>query len=214
MSAEKILKIKPDTENPRDIDQVALDKLGESISDFGDLAGLVCNKRTGEWVCGHQRTKALNKLFPGYKVIERKEIIVKGDKEWEGEILSKDDKPTGFKVRIVDKDIEWQKMANIIANDTRIQGTYNIEKLSDIIHKYESPLIEKYNIQELKFYAPEKLPDDNYDYHDKKGSDKGEWTHGLTINCDESGYREIHKLLTESKVVDSLIEKGQVKIIF
>ena len=109
MTKNEIIKIKPDKENPRGIDDSALEQLKESISDFGDLGGLVCNKRTGEWVCGHQRNKALDKLFPGHKVAQGKEIMVNGEKEWQGEILTKDDKKTGFNVRIVDKDKEWQK---------------------------------------------------------------------------------------------------------
>ena len=89
--------------------------------------------------CGHQRNKVLNKKFPNHKIVKTKSIIVNGEKEWEGQVLDKNDHPTGFHVRIVNKPIEWQKMANIIANDNRIAGQYDYNKLRAVIEKYPPP---------------------------------------------------------------------------
>ena len=205
------IKIKADKENPRNIAPESLDKLKESISDFGDLAGLVCNKRTGEWVCGHQRNKALNKLFPGHKIIQGKEVMVNGDKEWEGEVVTKDGKKTGFKVRIVDKDVEWQKMANIIANDQRIQGTYDIEKLETVLKKYDSPMIEKYDLPTLKIYADDIAKEQPEKEHE--GSDKG-WTHTITIKCTAQSYEVAHKAITQSTEITEMLKDEKIEIYF
>ena len=206
----KEIKIKPDSENPRTIDKEALHKLGDSIGDFGDLAGLVCNKKTGQWVCGHQRTKALEKLYPGYKIVETKEVTINGEKEGEGEILTADDKKTGFKVRIVNKSIEWQKMANIIANDQRIQGQYELNKLSHILNSYESPMIKKYDLPELKFYSEDKTQENLRDNENIKDLDN--LNKVITIKCNDQSYETVHKLLTDSEEINDLIENENLRI--
>jgi len=45
--------------NPREITQEALEGLGHSLEEFGDISGIVWNKRTGHLVAGHQRVEAL-----------------------------------------------------------------------------------------------------------------------------------------------------------
>ena len=50
-----IADLQPHPRNPREISEAALAGLGASIEDFGDLAGIVWNKRNGKLVCGHQR---------------------------------------------------------------------------------------------------------------------------------------------------------------
>jgi len=45
--------------NPRTISPEALAGLGTSVAEFGDIAGIVWNRRTGQLVTGHQRIEAL-----------------------------------------------------------------------------------------------------------------------------------------------------------
>ena len=51
--------LEPHPRNPREITDAALAGLGASIAEYGDLSGIVWNKRNGKLVCGHQRIKAL-----------------------------------------------------------------------------------------------------------------------------------------------------------
>ena len=52
-------KFKPSPRNPRRITDDALAGLRASLRTFGDLSGLVFNRRTGNVVCGHQRRVAV-----------------------------------------------------------------------------------------------------------------------------------------------------------
>ena len=50
---------RPNPSNPRKIHPQDLDKLRKSLATFGDLGGIVVNKRTGWLVSGHQRMTAI-----------------------------------------------------------------------------------------------------------------------------------------------------------
>jgi len=45
--------------NPRAIDEASLTALGASQRAFGDISGIVFNRRLGLLVCGHQRLRRL-----------------------------------------------------------------------------------------------------------------------------------------------------------
>ncbi len=51
--------------NPRAITDVELATLGAAMREYGDLSGIVVNKKTGRLVAGHQRVK---KLDPAWKI--------------------------------------------------------------------------------------------------------------------------------------------------
>jgi hypothetical protein len=63
---EKVGDLKPLAGNPRTISDERLEKLGESMERWGDLGGLVFNRRSGRLVGGHQRRSHL----PGDAEIE------------------------------------------------------------------------------------------------------------------------------------------------
>ena len=50
---------RPNPANPRKIHPQDLEKLRKSLVKFGDLGGIVVNKRTGWLVSGHQRMTAI-----------------------------------------------------------------------------------------------------------------------------------------------------------
>ena len=70
--------LSPAPYNPRKISERAQNALSKSLGDFGDISGIVWNKRTGNLVCGHQRVKELEKLGAFVK----DEKLVVGDKEF------------------------------------------------------------------------------------------------------------------------------------
>lgn len=53
--------LRPDPQNPREIDEAGAAGLGYSIEEFGDLSGIVFNEQTRELVCGHKRREQLAK---------------------------------------------------------------------------------------------------------------------------------------------------------
>lgn len=56
---ETVRELAPAEHNPRTITEARSAQLGKSMSRFGDLSGIVYNRRTQRLVCGHQRIKHL-----------------------------------------------------------------------------------------------------------------------------------------------------------
>lgn len=109
--------LKPAPFNPRTIDDEAAAGLRTSIEKFGDISGIVWNKRNGFLVAGHQRLKAMR--ASGYVQIARVEkhgiILETGGGE--------------FPVRTVDWDDDTHKAAMIAANSEHISGAWDMQAL-------------------------------------------------------------------------------------
>jgi hypothetical protein len=65
-----IKDLKPASYNPRKISDEQLERLKKSLQEFGDLSGIVYNRRTGNVIGGHQRLKCL----PPDAKIEKKDL--------------------------------------------------------------------------------------------------------------------------------------------
>ena len=90
--------------NPRKISPRAMQGLKASLARFGELGGIVFNKRTGRLVGGHQRVKALADL---------------------GE--------TQAEVRVVDLDVASEKAANLALNHPGIGGEWDDALLAVVL---------------------------------------------------------------------------------
>ena len=104
----KLSDLKEAEYNPREIDKRALEGLKYSLEEFGDISGIVYNKRTGRLVSGHQRVKALRQRYGDVNVINGVIITSAGD----------------FPVRVVDWEEDKEKAANLAANAETIQGRW------------------------------------------------------------------------------------------
>lgn len=102
-----------DPDNPRDIEPEALEGLKVSLSEFGDLSGIVFNVRTGQLIAGHQRRDGLLQKF-GDLPLQRE-----GDRAF---MVTPDGKR--FDVRLVDWDVATQRAANFAANNPHIAGHF------------------------------------------------------------------------------------------
>jgi len=109
----KLEDLKPAQYNPRQISPEAIAGLKKSIRKFGDLSGIVWNKRTGNIVAGHQRLRSLKEEFNG-------KIAVSGN-----DILTPDG--SRFPIRTVDWDEATERAANIAANNPHIAGEFTPE---------------------------------------------------------------------------------------
>lgn len=116
-----IATLAPDPVNPRDIGPGALEGLGISIREFGDLSGIVFNVRTKQLVCGHQRVRALADAGAA-------EWRRDGDAAW----VEHPDSGERFAIRLVDWDETRQRMANLVANNPEIGGHYTEAALDQI----------------------------------------------------------------------------------
>jgi DNA modification methylase len=156
MLMKTVKSLKPSDYNPRTITKDRLESLGRSLEKFGDLSGIVFNRRTGRLVGGHQRAKHLN---PDWEITTRRTAKKPYDKTGtvaEGDIRA----PWGvLSYREVDWDEATEKAANIAANaaggmfdDTLLKGMVldlkaagmdlgllSLDSLDDILGKSSKP---------------------------------------------------------------------------
>lgn len=108
-----------DGANPRKISDESKAGLRASIKRFGDLSGIVFNKRTGELVAGHQRVEQIRAEY-GDRPIEPIDY-----NEFTGQLYGiRIDAEHYFPVRVVDWTQAKQRAANVAANNPKIQGKF------------------------------------------------------------------------------------------
>lgn len=119
--------LKANPKNPRKVTDKKLSALKKSLQEFGDLGGIVFNKRTGQIVGGHQRLEVFKKLGKGTVVLERKrETPTKNGTLNEGRIEIGEE---SFSYREVDWDEAREKAANIAAN--KGAGEWDLPQLGE-----------------------------------------------------------------------------------
>jgi hypothetical protein len=132
----KLSDLKPAPYNPRTMTPEAFAGLGVSIEQFGDLSGIVFNRRTMRLVAGHQRVKALREKY--------------GDIEFnaDGELIT----PNGnvFAWRVVDWDEPIEKAANVAANSRLLAGAFDAS-LDTLLAELDGqvPFFEDLRLNEL-----------------------------------------------------------------
>jgi hypothetical protein len=122
----KIQDIKKTTINPRKMSKEARSGLRTSIEQFGDLSGIVWNKRSGEIVGGNHRWEILTNMYSKDEL----ELQQLGDTDvfaiyHNGEF-------TSYTLRVVDWDDKQASAANLTANNTHISG-YFTKDVDDIL---------------------------------------------------------------------------------
>lgn len=132
--------MKPAPYNPRKISENQLKMLKKSMKEFGDLSGIIVNKKTGNIIGGHQRIKAMG---DSYKINGDKITSALGE----------------FIYREVEWDEQKEKLANIAAN--KQGGEWDIVKLEELFIDIDVENIDidliGFNINEIEdiFSEPE-----------------------------------------------------------
>ena len=171
----KLTDLKPWRLNPRTISEGRLLKLQNSYANFGDLSGVVFNKKTGVLVSGHQRLKVL-KQFATTK-IELHDVKDDLGTIQEGVIKAFEGKKLVLTVpmRVVfwsEKKVEMA--ANIAANAHG--GDFDDDKLRKVLAQLEDG---EFDIESLglkyKLSKTEELPENGAAY-DTGDDDDGEIT--------------------------------------
>lgn len=127
---DNIKDLKPAPFNPRRIQKHDYEALIKSIGGFGDLSGVVFNKRTGELVGGHQRIEAYKALGGEIELTEALDEPNSVGTVARGYVTIKDEK---FAYRVVDWPLEKEKLANLAAN--RVQGEWDDDRLAELIYE-------------------------------------------------------------------------------
>jgi hypothetical protein len=123
----KITEIKKSAINPRKMTKEAQAGLKKSLEMFGDISGIIFNKRTNELIGGNHRWEELLKIY------DKKKLELKELKENSGiYAIYHDDEFTSYTVRVVDWDEDTAKAANITANNQHISG-YFTKEIDDVL---------------------------------------------------------------------------------
>ncbi len=160
----KECELKPAPYNPRKIEAKALDGLAASVAEFGDLSGIVWNKRTGHVVAGHQRIKALKAKGATF------------DGQTNAYVLGK----ARFPVRVVDWSDTVERAANITANNPHIAGDFTAE-IDDLLKELEADFdgFADLNLGELLGAGGATDPDDVPEHREAVVSKPGDlWVMG------------------------------------
>ena len=117
-----VSKLNPAKYNPRKISREQLESLKKSYAEFGDLGGIVKNRRSGNLISGHQRCKVIPPdaeitITQTYDPPSRTGTVA------EGYILIEGEK---YSYREVDWDDAKEKLGNLAANN---QGGENDEDM-------------------------------------------------------------------------------------
>lgn len=120
----KISDLTPNAQNPRTITDQKLAQLKKALLKFGDLSGIVFNRKTKQLVAGHQRIK----LLEDSNIVVTKKFSkpTKTGTVAEGWFTSNNER---FPYREVYWDSNLEKAANIAAN--RGAGSWDVPKLNE-----------------------------------------------------------------------------------
>ena len=124
-----------DAANPRQISDESAEGLRKSISRFGDLSGIVWNKRTGELIAGHQRVSQIRAEYGT-------ELAIEPINEAAGIFGIRVSDEQYFPVRVVDWSPAMQRAANVAANNPKLQGKFTAE-LATYLLTVEAELAEE-----------------------------------------------------------------------
>jgi len=125
----KVKDLKPTKYNPRKISEEKLQMLGRSMDEFGDLSGIVFNRKIGSLICGHQRIKHID---------GETEIIKKPHKDKYGTIA------VGYiKTRKGDflyREVEWSRKKHDLAMiaSNKHGGEFIDRETREIISRYDT----------------------------------------------------------------------------
>lgn len=150
----EINKIKKTKLNPRDMTKEARLGLKTSLEEFGDISGIVWNKRTGELIGGNHRWDELKSIY--------------GDKELKFHQLDGTDlfaiysngNFTGYTIREVDWDEEKAQAANLTANNQNIAGYFTKEVDTILKNLTDYELFSDLKLGEL--YIDVSIPEEKY----------------------------------------------------
>lgn len=107
-------QLRPADYNPRKITSDAFKGLKASLAAFGDISGIVWNRRSGNLVAGHQR-------LSGLKEAHGEALAIRTAR---GEARLHLPDGSSFAIRVVDWDEGKEKAANVAANNPHIMGDF------------------------------------------------------------------------------------------
>ncbi len=132
----KIKDLKPNPQNPRTITDEKLVQLKKALTEFGDLGGIVFNRKTKKLIGGHQRIKIIDNQSE--VVIEKRySKKTKTGTLAEGYVIANGER---LAYREVDWDEAKEKAANIAAN--KGAGEWDFAQLGEWMKDLDGSLFD------------------------------------------------------------------------
>lgn len=124
-------QLKPNEKNPRKISDEKLQMLKKSLEEFGDLSGIVYNRKLKRLVGGHQRAKTLPKDA---------EIVI--ERNYSTPTISGTVAEGYIKLgteRISYREVEWDDAKDLAANlaANKHGGEFDLPKLTDLLKELD-----------------------------------------------------------------------------
>lgn len=129
-NTKKVSELHEAAYNPRSMSKHDREALRKSMERFGDLSGIVFNRRTNQLVGGHQRVKAFKKTKNAQVVIETRYDQPSAAGTVARGVITIEGFNEPFTYREVDWDIHTEEAANIAAN--RIAGEFDVKRLAEL----------------------------------------------------------------------------------
>jgi hypothetical protein len=190
----------------------ARDGLRESMNDFGDISGICINAKTNNVFAGNHRFDEITKKHGRANLIL---TLLEG--EWYSLDLL-DGSPTGFKVRVVDWELDKEQLANIVANNDLITGEYTTD-LQPLLKKIQitMPKVKMDNLRVSPMVIDDTLEDDidlddEYETPDivKKESEKAS-RKSRTEEADETAPSNVREIISNIKVIGPADRIDEIK---
>lgn len=175
--------------NPRKISDAKLKQLAKSMEEYGDISGIVFNRRTGNLVGGNQRSKDLDetskvKITKTYPVPSRTGTIAIGYIDHQGE---------RFSYREVDWSLEKETGAMLAANKNAGEWDKDIlnetlKSLSsfDLDFDLELTMFDEDELSQFKLKDEE--PEPYTEGEDEDAKDREKSPSKLVHECPRCGY--------------------------
>ena len=181
----KVKNLTPAPYNPRKISDKKLEMLGKSMIEYGDLSGIVYNRRTNRLVGGNQRYKHLDPSWDIDKVAHTDDVGTVAVGHVNG--------PHGrWAYREVDWDEKRELAANIAAN--KHGGEWDIPLLKDMFTEIDNG---EFDIELTGFEKDELKEMFDYEIEEPAGL-QYESKYEVAVDCDsEDMQKDVYDLLTK-----------------
>lgn len=166
--------------------------LKTSLQEFGDISGIVWNKRTGELIGGNHRWDELQKIYEGC------ELELKHIDDTDIYAIYADGQFTSYTLREVDWDEEKASAANLTANNQNIAG-YFTKEVDDILKNLTSyELFSDLKLGDLYIDIPApQLPEDSLFSQEENTGSLTDEDESLLLS--DEGYADPADLFSDEK---------------
>lgn len=172
--------IKGSDYNPRTMSEPERQGLSVSIEEFGNLSGITFNKKNLQLVTGHRRYAELCKRCEDQIKLVPLEVKSQDDFYL---ICDKDEKFTGFFLRVVDWDDKKEVAGNVTANSHTVSGKFDHSLLSTALDRIDPELKLNLRLDQLEIDLGLDFEAEFLEKKEIQDKEESEILSNITIKC-------------------------------